>query len=133
MVVIMPKLIKRLIAQSTTEVCEPITPWVDSLEALSAIAVAIVMTGKSGNFQCRIGIQTATATTDTVNAVVNPSVPATADDQITAVGATLVRFDPNDGSNGNIDAHKYFRLLICYSSSSGVPASGDLEISASWR
>lgn len=132
MITEMPKITKRLTALSTSEQHEPITPWVDSLEALSAVAVLITLAGKVGTFQCRIGVQTCNDP-NSVNGIVAPAVPATADDQISALGSTLVRFDPNDASNGNIDGYKRFRLVVSFSSSGAVPAAGDVTLEASWR
>jgi hypothetical protein len=109
------------------------TPWYSTLEAASLLGVILVLAGKTGNFQCRIGIQTADTTTDSPNAAVNPSA-ATA--QVTTAGTrTWIRFDPNGASDGDIDASAYFRVGVFFSLSSGsTPAAGSVQlVDLGWR
>lgn len=123
---------KLLTATSTTELFEAFTGWYHTLEVASAIAAVLILANKTGNFQFRFGIQTATTETDDANAALNPSTIST---QITAVGRSFVAFDPKGASDGNIDIHCYFRVGVLYSLSSGsTPAQGLVGIDAlSWR
>jgi hypothetical protein len=128
-----PPIYRRLETSSLTELFEPFTGWFHTLEALNALSAVLVLAGKSNQFQCRFGIQTATTSLDATNAVVNPASAAT---QLGTAGTQqLVRFDPNGASDGNIDAATSFRVGVLYSLSSGSTlSSGDVELrNLCWR
>lgn len=124
---------KQLTATSTTEVFEPLTGWFNTLEAAQLIQLVLILANKSGNFQCRIGIQSATTTTDDANTPVNPSSYSS---QIgTAPTRTFMRWDPSGATDRNIDTAAAFRVGVFSSLSSGsVPAYGNVEVRGlSWR
>lgn len=123
---------RQLTATSTTEIFEPLTDWYHTLEVASAITAVLVLANKTGNFQCRFGIQTATTQIDSANDPLNPSAVNT---QITAAGRSFIGFDPKGASDGNIDVHAYFRVGIMYSLSSGsTPGQGLVGFEAlCWR
>ncbi|MEQ1571814.1 MAG: hypothetical protein ABMA64_39675 [Myxococcota bacterium] len=128
-----PVLHVRLDATSVTEMFRPLTKWYHTTEALTVLSTVLVLSNKNGNFQCRLGIQTATVVTDDAN---NPLNPASAPTQVsTAPNRSLLRFDPNGATDGNIDAAMYFRIGVFYSLSSGsTPAQGDVRLEGlSWR
>lgn len=128
-----PLLSRRLQTDSSAnELFEPLTGWFHTLEALNAISAVLALAGKSGNFQCRFGIQTVTTTPDSINAALNPASAAT---QLTAAGTLqLVRFDPNGATDGNIDAATSFRVGVLYSLSGSTLAVGDVELrNLCWR
>lgn len=128
-----PPIYRRLQTDTTTEQFEPLTGWFHTLEAAMAICAVLALQGKSGNFQCRFAIQTATTSLDAVNSVLNP---ASASTQLgTAATQQLVRFDPNGASDGNIDAAIMFRVGVLYSLSAGSTlAGGDIEVrNLAWR
>jgi hypothetical protein len=131
----LPRWTKKLTATSTNEVCEPVTDWFNTLECLSLLQALLVLAGKGGMFQCRLGIQTAAATPDEEDA---PQAFGTDpyDDQVTAAATPKhYRLDPNGASDGNIDTKMWFRLVIWYSLASGsTSASGTPYIDGiSWR
>ena len=64
---------KQLTARSTTEEFEPYTPFYLSMEAISAISLVLMIGYKTGNFQCRIGIQTCDKLIEQANAPLNPA------------------------------------------------------------
>lgn len=128
-----PSIQKQLTATSVTEVFEPFTGWFNTLEAAQIIQLVLILANKSGNYQCRIGIQSATTTTDDVNAPVNPASYAA---QIaTAPTRTFMRWDPSGATDGNIDTAAAFRVGVFSSLSSGTtPAYGNVELRGlSWR
>lgn len=133
MIRMLPDVQKSLLAVATTEIFVPLTGWYTTLEAMSLLQVVLVLTGKSGNFQCRLGIQIASTNTEDQGSAVNP---ASAASQVTTAGTeTFLRFDPNGASDGNIDASMYFRLgVFCSLSSGSTPAVGNVLLrGACWR
>jgi hypothetical protein len=128
----LPSVQKECQATALTEVFFPMTPWYPSLECANALATVLAVTSKSGNFQCRLGIQSAVADVDNAGAAV---VPASTQTQVTTVTKTYLRFDPNGATEGNIDAGAFFRVGVFVSLSAGtVPASGTVVLQAlSWR
>jgi hypothetical protein len=117
------------------ELYEFFTPWTNTLEALTAIQGVLALTNKGGNFQCRLAIQTASLTTDDLNAPATLASPYNA--QISTEGLlTWFRFDPNAAGNGDIDAAAYFRLGVAHSISGGgsTPSQGEVEFQGlCWR
>ncbi|MCB9700129.1 MAG: hypothetical protein H6738_25295 [Alphaproteobacteria bacterium] len=129
----LPDIHKSVMAVGTTEVFYPLTAWYTSLEAASLLQLVLVLTGKSGNFQCRLGIQVASTSTEDQGTAVNP---ASASTQVTTSGSeTFLRFDPNGASDGNIDGSMYFRLgVFCSLSSGSTPAVGNVLLRGTcWR
>ena len=102
---------------------------------MSIIQAVIVLANKSGNFQCRIGLQTADVSLDDLNNPVNMTSTPMATQVGTEGSRTLLRWDPNATGDGNIDAAAYFRVGVLYSlSSAGVPGQGDVELQGlCWR
>jgi hypothetical protein len=129
----MPKREKRLTATTTGEVFEPMTDWVDSLEAQTALSLVVGLAGVSGGFQCRVGIQTATKDRDTVNPAAAFNDATLAAYLTTAGSKTFGRVDPNGSLDGNIDTAKYFRLGILYKLAAAGTGVGDVSLEASWR
>jgi len=108
---------------TTTEVFQPITDWCSSLEALSLVTVFLWIKRKTGNFQCRLGIESCQSEHGTVNQTSLAADSA----QMSTLGVSsgkFYRFDPNGASDGNIDAGTKFRLGILYSSSTAVTGQG---------
>jgi hypothetical protein len=120
-------------ATSTDELFEPMTEWFHTLEAAERIRGMFNLSAKSGNFQCRLGIQTAPTSLDDVDAPT--SVTEHSSQITTAATKTFIDFDPSGASSGNIDAKTYFRLGVLYSLSSGaVPSRGDVRlVGFCWR
>jgi hypothetical protein len=109
------------------------TPWYPTLECYLALSVVLALVSKGGgNFQCRLGIQTATSDPDVPSGAVNPASAAT---QVAAVSKSLLRFDPNGASEGNIDTAAWFRVGVFVSLSSGAtPSVGTVALqNLSWR
>lgn len=127
-----PAMKKQLTATSSNELFEPFTGWYHTLEVASAIASVLILANKTGNFQFRFGIQTATTQTESANDPLNPSAVSS---QITTVTRSFIAFDPKGASDGNIDAHCYFRVGVMYSLSSGsTPGQGLVGMEAlCWR
>lgn len=100
---VLPDVQKSVLAAGTTEVFYPLTGWYLTLEAASILQVVFVLMGKSGNFQCRLGLQVASTNTEDQGTAVNP---ASYSSQISTSGSeTFMRFDPNGASDGNIDSY----------------------------
>jgi hypothetical protein len=129
----LPTLQRDLLATATTEVFYPMTPWYSTLECLASLSVVFTLISKGGgNFQCRLGIQTATTDTDVPSGAVNPASAAT---QVTAVSKSLLRFDPNGATEGNIDTAASFRVGVFVSLTSGaIPSVGTVALqNLTWR
>jgi hypothetical protein len=122
----------RLTTDTTTEVFQPITDWLSSMEAITAVTAFLFLAGKTGNFQCRLGIQTC-SDPDAPNGPGSLGADGT---QIGTAGTTngrIYHFDPTTGANGNIGAAGaygvgvcQFRLGILYSLSAAGTGQGEV-------
>jgi len=128
----MPPVTRQLTATSTTELFEPITGWMLTLECMTMLLALVKLTYRGSNFQCRLAIQTAGTDLDAADA---PTHFASAATQIGTIVATRYRLDPNGSTDGDIDNKMFFRIGLLYSLSTGsTPAQGTVEIGPlAWR
>lgn len=121
----LPPVRKTVTAYSLTEVFQPITPWMSTLEAATAIRGTVALFDKTGNFQCRPAIQVAVKSERDVNAPT--SIASHATQMGTGGTEQFVSFNPNDATDGNIDSGSMFRFGFFYSLSAGsTPAVGTI-------
>ena len=124
----------RLQNETTTELFQPLTPWISSLEALTAITGFLFISSLTGSFRCRLGIQTCNIEEQPNAVSAIGSQPA----QISTAGiaaGTAYRFDPNVVGNGDIDNGVVkFRLGILHSASAAATSQGLVRWEAlAWR
>lgn len=128
----LPPVSRSLQTSTTTEIFEPLTGWFSTLEAKDLLQVVLTL-AFAQNFQCRLGIQTATKTKDSLNAAT-----AFADVTLAAVlnssgSQVFGRVDPNGASDGNIDTAMWFRLGVMYKAVGAGQSRGDVILEAHWR
>lgn len=115
----LPRVRVQLVAPDTTELWMDVTAYIRTL-GLTGFRGRIIITDKTGNFSCRVGIQTYAADPETPSAALAPTV-GTGLSAITTISRNLFDFDPSDASNGNTDSGKHgCRLGLLYKSTGGV-------------
>jgi hypothetical protein len=93
----------------------------------------IVVAERAGPFRVRIGIQTATTDVEIANAPISPSVGSGLG-YVQSVAKLMFNFDPTNASNGDINAHAYWRLGLLYSSATvNTFARGDAILYSGYR
>lgn len=106
--------------------------WLDLMQFLSSVGVTrirgrIVLCEKSGNFRCRVGIQTALSDQEVPDAPVSPSTGAGLA-YISTVSKNFIDFDPTGANEGNIKGKESFRVGLFYSSTDATVSRGDVLV-----
>lgn len=114
-----PRVRMQLVAPDTTELWMDMTPFIRTL-GLNGFRGRIIVVDKTGNWSCRIGIQTYAGDPETPNTALCPDTGAGLS-AITTVSRTIYSFDPSVSTNGDIDNNKHgCRVGLLYKSTSGV-------------
>lgn len=126
----LPKISKRVQIHSATEIYEPLTPWVHSLEALNAVSAVLTLDKVSGTGRCRLGVQSSNKVDGGFQsaAVLSDTAYLSTDGS-----EKFYRFDPNGVGDGNIKLYQYFRLVLLVSLSGAAPGTVDVTLDAAWR
>lgn len=116
-----------LTTETTTEYFEPLTPWMPSINTQTGAQAFLYLLDQTGNFEARLGVQTATTTTQ----VTATSAIGSDAGYVTAAGISSgkkYRFNPNDTADGNIDTAVWYRIGILYKLSASGAGSGTVRV-----